>query len=119
MPIHKRAIPRVQIKEQSLLVDSPQGMVVVTGCSHPGIVSILERAKTVLDRPIHLVFGGFHLMQHTDRAMERIIARFRELGVAKCGATHCTGEHQIDLFREAFGEDYVSMGVGRVLTIGR
>jgi 7,8-dihydropterin-6-yl-methyl-4-(beta-D-ribofuranosyl)aminobenzene 5'-phosphate synthase len=103
-----------RIKEQSLLLDVEDGIVIVTGCSHQGIVAILDRAKEVLDRGIAFVFGGFHLMQHSDGQMAEIIQAFHDIGVQKCGATHCTGDHQIDLFRESFADRYVPIGTGRV-----
>ncbi len=105
------------LKEQSLLIGTGKGTVIITGCSHQGIVDILNKAKEILDRNIYLVFGGFHLLNHSDDQMQGIIESFREIGVKKCGATHCTGDHQIELFREAFGEDYVRVGVGRVIEI--
>lgn len=107
----------VQIKEQSLVINAKKGLVIVTGCSHQGIVSVLERAKKLFDRPIYLVFGGFHLGVMPDAEVEEIIRRFKELGVEKCGATHCTGERPIELFKKAFGDDFVPMGTGRVLEI--
>jgi 7,8-dihydropterin-6-yl-methyl-4-(beta-D-ribofuranosyl)aminobenzene 5'-phosphate synthase len=106
-----------EIIEQSLIVDTAEGMVVVTGCSHPGIVKILERAGGILDRPIHLVFGGFHLGAATEGQIERILARFKALGVGKCGATHCTGDKAIAAFKAAFGSDFIPMGTGRVIEI--
>ncbi|MFH1943688.1 MAG: MBL fold metallo-hydrolase [bacterium] len=106
-----------QIKEQSLIVDTPKGLVIVTGCSHQGIVDVLKRAKEISDKDIYLVFGGFHLMQHSEAQVKEIIEAFRSLGVKKCGATHCTGDAAIDLFRKAFWEDYVRMGTGKVITI--
>ena len=105
------------IKEQSLVIDAPAGLIIVTGCSHQGIVNILRRAKEMLDKPIHLVFGGFHLMDKSEGQMREIIAAFREMKVEKCGATHCTGDVQIGLFKTAFGDDYVPMGTGRVIEI--
>ena len=107
------------IKEQSLILDSDRGLVIVTGCSHQGIVNILKRAKEVRDRPLYLVFGGFHLMQHTDDQVGDIIAEFKTMGVEKCGATHCTGDRQIALFKDAFADHYVPIGTGRILKIGR
>ncbi|MGB9005448.1 MAG: MBL fold metallo-hydrolase [Candidatus Aminicenantales bacterium] len=106
-----------KIKEQSLIVDSPRGLIIVTGCSHQGIVNILERAKEILDKPIYLVFGGFHLGNNSDAELQEIIARFKELKVEKCGATHCTGDKAIGLFRKAFGEGFVPMGTGKVIEI--
>jgi 7,8-dihydropterin-6-yl-methyl-4-(beta-D-ribofuranosyl)aminobenzene 5'-phosphate synthase len=106
-----------RIKEQSLILDTPAGLVVVTGCSHPGIVNILRRAREVVDRPIYLVFGGFHLGDKSEAEIKDIIAAFRELKVERCGATHCTGERAIALFKRAFGEDFVSLGTGRVFEV--
>ncbi len=49
------------IREQSLIIETSKGLIVMTGCAHPGIVEIVEAAKQLLDRDIHLVLGGFHL----------------------------------------------------------
>ena len=106
-----------EIKEQSLVIDAPKGLVIVTGCSHQGIVNILSRAKEILDKPIYLVFGGFHLRNKSDAELQEIIAAFKELKVEKCGATHCTGDAQIAMFKKAFGENYVPMGTGRVIEV--
>jgi len=107
----------VQIKEQSLIINTKKGLIIVTGCSHQGIVNILRRANKLFDRPIYLVFGGFHLGDKPDAEVEEIIRNFKEIGVAKCGATHCTGDRPIELFKKAFGENYVPMGTGRILEI--
>jgi 7,8-dihydropterin-6-yl-methyl-4-(beta-D-ribofuranosyl)aminobenzene 5'-phosphate synthase len=106
-----------KIREQSLILDTPLGLVVVTGCSHQGIVNVLGRAKEILDKPIHLVLGGFHLEQKSQGEMQEIIAAFKGFKVEKCGATHCTGSAQITMFKKAFGENYVSMGTGRVIDL--
>ena len=62
-----------------------------------------------------MVFGGFHLMRKKEAEMNTIIKDMKDLGVQKCGATHCTGDKQIDLFKKAFGENYVKMGVGNII----
>ena len=104
-----------RIKEQSMILKTAQGLVVITGCAHPGIVEILEKAREIAGGDIYMVFGGFHLREHPDDAVNEIIRRFRELGVKKCGATHCTGDRQIELFKRAYGQDFVKIGVGKVL----
>lgn len=109
----------VEIKEQSLIINTDLGLIIVTGCSHQGIVEILDRAKELFDRPIHLVFGGFHLGGKPDAELQKIIRHFKEVGVEKCGATHCTGDRAIELFKEAYGENYVPMGTGRILEIDK
>lgn len=106
-----------RIKEQSLILDTASGAVIITGCSHPGIVEILEHTAQLNEQNIHLVIGGFHLLRHTDDQVGEIIARFKELGVEKVGATHCTGERAIELFQRAYGEGFIPMGTGRVVKI--
>jgi len=106
-----------EIKEQSLILDTPKGLVIVTGCSHQGIVNILKKAKDMMDKDIYMVFGGFHLMSNSDKQVEEIIRVFKELGVQKCGATHCTGDRQIELFKKAYGDNYVPIGTGNILRI--
>jgi 7,8-dihydropterin-6-yl-methyl-4-(beta-D-ribofuranosyl)aminobenzene 5'-phosphate synthase len=103
------------IKEQSLILRTGDGLVVITGCSHPGIVEILEKTKQILDEDIFMVLGGFHLLRHSDEEMVAIIEQFERLGVEKCGPTHCTGDHQIAIFQDAYGENFVTMGTGRAL----
>lgn len=109
----------IQIKEQSLIINSDKGLIIVTGCSHQGIVEILKRAKELFNRPIHLVFGGFHLAAKSDAELQEIIRHFKEMGVERCGATHCTGDRAIELFKEAYGKEYVPMGTGRILEINK
>ena len=105
------------VYEQSLILDTDEGLVVITGCSHPGIVTILHRAKEILDKDIYLVFGGFHLGSHSDAEVNEIIQEFMELGVERCGPSHCTGDRAIALFADAYGDNYIPMGVGRSIEI--
>jgi 7,8-dihydropterin-6-yl-methyl-4-(beta-D-ribofuranosyl)aminobenzene 5'-phosphate synthase len=105
------------VNEQSLILDTDDGLVIITGCSHPGIVNIVQRAKQLHKKNIYLVFGGFHLMRHSDIDVGKIIQEFKSLGVEKCGATHCTGDRAIKLIQQAFGADYLPMGTGQVIKV--
>lgn len=104
-----------ELPEQAIFLETPEGLVIVTGCAHPGICQIVRRAKQVLHRPIHLVMGGFHLVQHSDEAIAEIIAELRDVGVRRVAPTHCTGDRAVELFREAWGEDFVQVLCGSVL----
>lgn len=101
-----------QVAEQCLVLDTKEGLVVMTGCAHPGIVSLLREIKQSFNKDIIAVFGGFHLMDKSRSEMEEIISEMKSLGVVRCGATHCTGDKQIGMFREAFGENYFELGAG-------
>jgi 7,8-dihydropterin-6-yl-methyl-4-(beta-D-ribofuranosyl)aminobenzene 5'-phosphate synthase len=107
-----------EIIEQSMVVDTAEGSVVITGCSHPGIVEIVRKSKTILPKNIHLVFGGFHLLRKPEAEVEQIIGEFRKLGVENAGPTHCTGDQMIQAFKNEYGDGFLQMGVGRTLEIG-
>jgi 7,8-dihydropterin-6-yl-methyl-4-(beta-D-ribofuranosyl)aminobenzene 5'-phosphate synthase len=105
------------VAEQALVLDTKQGLVVMTGCSHPGIVEMLKEIKATFHKNIYMVFGGFHLLEKSEKEMDEIISAMKALGVVKCGATHCTGDMQIKMFRDAFGENYFELGVGNTIVI--
>jgi len=105
------------IREQSLVLNTGEGLVVITGCAHPGIVSIVEKARRVLpDRSIYLVMGGFHLSGASDSQLKGIIEGFRGLGVQKVAPSHCSGDRCRELFRQEYGEDYVEGGAGNTIS---
>ena len=105
------------IREQSLVVRSAKGLVVVTGCAHPGVVNIARRAKETIGEDVYLVLGGFHLFGSSEGRIRSIIEDLRKLGVRKVGPCHCSGDSARKLFREAYGEDYVDVHVGAVVRI--
>ena len=106
-----------QIPEQALVLNTKNGLVVITGCSHPGIVEMLKEIKSTFNKNIYMVFGGFHLLVKSKKKMDTIITEMKSIGVVKCGATHCTGEKQIQMIKEAFGKDYFELGVGNSITL--
>jgi 7,8-dihydropterin-6-yl-methyl-4-(beta-D-ribofuranosyl)aminobenzene 5'-phosphate synthase len=98
------------IIEQSLIVETDQGLIVVTGCAHPGVVEIVRRAKEYGD--VYLVMGGFHLAGKSADEVQAVIAELKRLGVQRIAPTHCTGDQAIQLFEAAFGPDFIRAGVG-------
>ena len=106
-----------RLKEQSLIIETPKGLVVVCGCSHQGVDNILKRTKELSVQEIYLLFGGFHLLRHSEDQVDGIINEFRKAGVKFCGATHCTGENAIEMFSEAYGDNFVPMGSGKKIVI--
>ena len=106
-----------EIPEEALVLDTKKGLAVLTGCAHPGIINMLRKIKNDFGKNIYMVCGGFHLMNKTEEEMKIIISEMKELGIVKCGATHCTGEKQIKIFREYFGENYVELGTGNRIVV--
>jgi 7,8-dihydropterin-6-yl-methyl-4-(beta-D-ribofuranosyl)aminobenzene 5'-phosphate synthase len=105
------------IREQSLALRSPRGLVVITGCAHPGIVNVVRKAKEIGKDRLHLVLGGFHLGGATSSTIEEIIEIFLEWGVKKIAPCHCTGDRARKLFEKHFGSSYIPAGVGKEFTI--
>ena len=103
--------------EQSLVLATNKGLVVVTGCAHPGIVGMLHRAKQIGGNGVYLAIGGFHLSVVNRRKIEDIIAEFRRLGVQKVAPCHCTGSRAMEMFAAEYGDDFIKVGVGMVLDI--
>jgi len=108
------------LDEQALVVDTDEGLVIITGCAHPGIVRIVETAHAQLPgRPIALVMGGFHLLSASTGEFRNITKAFRRLGVKKVAPSHCTGDAARSYFRKAYGSDFIEGGAGLALSFGR
>jgi 7,8-dihydropterin-6-yl-methyl-4-(beta-D-ribofuranosyl)aminobenzene 5'-phosphate synthase len=105
------------IREQCLILKTREGLVIITGCAHPGIVNMVKHAKKWFKDEIYLVIGGFHLMGDNEREVKEIIAELRQIGVKKIAPSHCTGEGPIELFKKAWGQDFLRSGCGAVIKI--
>lgn len=106
------------IKEQSLILNSEKGLVIITGCAHPGIVNIVKKAKEIFpEQSIYLVFGGFHLGGASDSELRNIIKDFRKLGVQKAAPCHCSGDRCRELFKEEYKDNFIENGVGKIIEI--
>jgi 7,8-dihydropterin-6-yl-methyl-4-(beta-D-ribofuranosyl)aminobenzene 5'-phosphate synthase len=105
------------IKEQSLILETDKGLIVITGCAHPRIVNIIALAKELLKKDIHMVFGGFHLAGFYENEIEEIIDQFRVTGVIKVGPGHCSGDEARRLFAEEYKKDFIEIGAGKQIKV--
>jgi 7,8-dihydropterin-6-yl-methyl-4-(beta-D-ribofuranosyl)aminobenzene 5'-phosphate synthase len=105
------------IKEQSLIIRSKRGLIVLTGCAHPGILKIIKKAKEIIKEEVLFVLGGFHLGAVSKTEIENIISNFKSLGVRYVGSCHCTGENAQELFQSEYGKRYIHIGTGKVINI--
>jgi 7,8-dihydropterin-6-yl-methyl-4-(beta-D-ribofuranosyl)aminobenzene 5'-phosphate synthase len=107
----------LELRELSLAINTPDGMVVVVGCSHPGIDKIVEAASTINPR-IHLVTGGLHLLTASDSDIEAIVTALRDrFEVEYVAPGHCTGEPAFTALKKAFGNRYLYAGLGTTLAL--
>lgn len=105
------------IKEQSLVIQTAQGLIVVTGCAHPGVVNIVEKAKEMFESEIYLVLGGFHLSSMNRSQIDKIVSGIRKAGCKKVAPCHCSGDLARSRFEKAYGKDFILAGAGKTLII--
>lgn len=105
------------IKEQSLVLDTEKGLILITGCAHPRITNIIARVKELFKKDIYFALGGFHLAGFDDTEIKKIIDKFRDSGVQKVGPCHCSGDDARILFYEEYKDDFIEIGVGKGIKI--
>lgn len=107
-----------EMRELSLALATPQGLVVIAGCSHPGIENILRAANAIEPRLAGL-FGGLHLVLTAEAEVQRIALRLRdEFKLQRIAPGHCTGEPAFAALQAAFGESYTVCGLGDSVALG-
>ena len=105
----------LELHELSLAIKTPQGLVIVVGCSHPGIEKIVG-AATAIDPHIHLIAGGMHLVVTPDEEIRRISLALRDAWkVDFIAPGHCTGEPAFEALAKVFGDRYLYAGLGQKL----
>jgi 7,8-dihydropterin-6-yl-methyl-4-(beta-D-ribofuranosyl)aminobenzene 5'-phosphate synthase len=109
----------LEMRELSLVINTPTGVVLVVGCSHPGIERIVETATSINSR-IHLIAGGFHLVISTDPDIEKVATALHDkFKVDYVAPGHCTGEPGFSAIKKAFGDRYLFAGLGEAVQMNR
>lgn len=105
----------ISIKEQSLIVDTDEGLLIITGCAHPGVLNIIKHAKTIFKNDILMLAGGFHL--ENQKSIEKIVTNIRNSGIRYIAPCHCTGSFANELFEKEYGSNYIQTGLGKVIKL--
>jgi len=103
--------------EQSLVINSKSGLVLLCGCAHPGITNIVEANIRIFNKPVVFVFGGFHSQSASQTRMMETIKKLASYGVFGVGGSHCTEDEMRQLLQAFYGKNYVPMGVGGTITL--
>jgi 7,8-dihydropterin-6-yl-methyl-4-(beta-D-ribofuranosyl)aminobenzene 5'-phosphate synthase len=91
-------------EDQSLVLNTPQGLVVITGCGHAGIVNILTFARSAFpDTQVHAIIGGLHLFPATDTQIAWTAEKLKQFGTANLLGAHCTGIESVYQLRRQLG----------------
>ncbi len=101
------------IYEQSVMIVRDNLVYVFTGCAHPGIVPIVEKAKTLYpDKTIALAAGGFHLIDKSDEQIQEVSVKLKEMMVQNIAPSHCTGDKAIEFFRSEWKDRFIDFNIG-------
>jgi 7,8-dihydropterin-6-yl-methyl-4-(beta-D-ribofuranosyl)aminobenzene 5'-phosphate synthase len=104
--------------ETALIVKTLKGLVIITGCAHPGIVEIVQRTKSLFPKDsVYLVMGGFHLLDENRESVKKIASDLKNENVQKVSPSHCTGDMAESVFKDLFGADFISGDVGKSIVI--
>lgn len=107
----------LEMSELSMAIKTPRGLVVVVGCSHPGIEKILAAASQI-DSHLYSVFGGLHLVDQTDEQVVQIVSNFQQKWkLERVAAGHCSGEFAQSQFTMQFGARHDHSGLGEAIPL--
>lgn len=104
------------LDDTSLMMVTDEGLVVVTGCSHAGIVSIVKKCKEIsgMER-VKAVIGGFHLINADRDRITKVVTGLKELKVEKVYTGHCTGLKAEGMLQGEFGENFDKLQCGKII----
>ncbi len=97
--------------EQALIIPTSKGLIIITGCAHPGILQIVKYAKELMKQEVYFVLGGFHLVSTNPDQVKIIAGELRKI-TKYIGPCHCTGENAQMILKEIFFEDYIDIKAG-------
>lgn len=108
-----------RIQEQGLYLTTSRGLVVVTGCAHPGIVSMAEAARRHANQSIFAVIGGFHMSRAWAGKIHEVVEGLQNMGIEQVAPCHCSGDKTRRLMNKAFDRGYLAAGVGARLVFDK
>ena len=104
--------------DMSLVLEVREGLVVVFGCCHAGMLNTLAHVKRIFQRPIIAVLGGTHLVTATESNLNHVVRVLREnYDLQHLYLNHCTGENAYVVMANSFGDRVKPCPVGTTLTI--
>jgi 7,8-dihydropterin-6-yl-methyl-4-(beta-D-ribofuranosyl)aminobenzene 5'-phosphate synthase len=110
--------PDPLLDDQGIVISTAQGLVVIPGCAHRGLINTLYQAKKVSGQEkIYLVVGGAHLINASEEQIWRTISALNEMGVQKLATCHCTGMKANILLSQTFGKNFILNSTGTIINL--
>lgn len=99
--------------EQSLVFDTPKGLVIFNSCCHGGAANVInEVADTFTDKKVFALVGGFHLYNKTEEEVKELACKIKETGIKYIYTGHCTGYNALGILKEELGDCVKQLHVG-------
>ena len=98
-------------------IDTSKGLVVIAGCSHAGIINILQDISDRTGKLIYMVVGGTHLVEGDAERIRYTVQELKKMNIQKIAVSHCTGEVGAGKLKEAFGKDFIRNNTGNVIKL--
>ncbi len=94
--------------EVALVIDNPKGLIVILGCSHPGLVNMLNTIVKRFNKPIYAILGGTHLVEADEKRLDLSFTFLQKLSPALLGISHCTGEKAIQRLKQSHNQFFIN-----------
>ncbi len=105
--------------DQAIVIDAPEGLIVIVGCAHSGIVNTLLRVQRLFpDVPVSAIVGGMHLINASEERMAETVVMLRSLDPRQVVAGHCTGWKACCRLADRFGDVFDLLSTGYTLSFG-
>jgi 7,8-dihydropterin-6-yl-methyl-4-(beta-D-ribofuranosyl)aminobenzene 5'-phosphate synthase len=104
--------------DMALVLETNEGLVVLCGCCHAGLLNTLAQVRRTFDVDITVVAGGTHLLQADEAHLRHVIEVLRELSVPRLYLNHCTGQRAYVALAQAFGKEVAPCPAGTMLSFG-
>ena len=105
------------IAEQALVLETEKGLTILTGCAHPGVIKTVKYVTDNIEKNIHLIMGGFHLLNKSVSEIKNINDTFQQLCIKHVGPSHCTGEEAIGIIKESYKTRCIDIHVGKIIEV--
>jgi 7,8-dihydropterin-6-yl-methyl-4-(beta-D-ribofuranosyl)aminobenzene 5'-phosphate synthase len=102
--------------DMALVLETDEGLVVICGCCHAGLLNTLAHVRRTFGANITAVAGGTHLLHADEAHLRRVIEVLRELRVPRLYLNHCTGLRAYVTLAQAFGDEVAPCPAGTMLS---
>ena len=104
--------------DQSLVIKTKRGLVVILGCAHSGMINTLDHIKAYFpDENFHMVIGGTHMGFLDELQVEKTIEALKVFNIDKIGVSHCTGLQAAASLKQAFGKKFFFAQAGTIIKV--